>query len=206
LYFKYGIIIRRVFFMNNNGIKSTRGLIIASMGIVLNIVLGTAVGALKIPMIFLDTIGTIFVAAFLGPLAGAFTGGLTNIIQGMMTNPKNIPFAIVNITVGLIVGCVAKRWKFGYKQALITGLVLSVVAPLIGSPIAVYMFSGLTGGGTDLIVAWLVATGNRIFAATFISRIWGNLIDKTFSCLLVAFLLTRIPKNLLSTTKSHAQK
>ena len=43
-------------------------------------------------------------AVVLGPLAGALTGGLTNVIQGAITNPRDIPFALVNIAVGLIVG------------------------------------------------------------------------------------------------------
>lgn len=97
-----------------------------------SIVFGTVVQTLQIPLLFLDTIGTIFVAVVLGPFAGALTGGLTNIIQGMITNPK-IPFAIVNIAIGVIVGFVAKKYRFNFKVAIITGLILSIVAPLIGT-------------------------------------------------------------------------
>lgn len=173
--------------------KSTSAMVMASLGIAINIVFGTVVQNLKIPLLFLDTIGTIFVAAVLGPFAGALTGGLTNIIQGMITNPKNIPFAIVNIVIGLIVGFIAKKYKFDYKTAVISGLILSVVAPLIGTPIAVLVFGGLTGGGTDLIFAWLLASGHKIFTAAFIPRIAGNFIDKIVSCILVAFLIQRLP-------------
>ncbi|WP_432664402.1 hypothetical protein R9X47_28230 [Wukongibacter baidiensis] len=78
--------------MNSN--KTTYALIFASMGIVINIVFGTIVSMLKIPLLFLDTIGTIFVAVVLGPFYGAISGGLTNIIQGIITNPKSIPYEI----------------------------------------------------------------------------------------------------------------
>ncbi|SHK16300.1 energy-coupling factor transport system substrate-specific component [Caminicella sporogenes DSM 14501] len=184
--------------MKNSPFKSTNTMIFASLGIVINIVFGTVVQTLQIPLLFLDTIGTIFVAAVLGPFAGALTGGLTNIIQGMITNPKNIPFAIVNVAIGLIVGFIAKKYKFDYKVAVITGIILSVIAPLIGTPIAVLVFGGVTGGGTDLIFAWLLASGHKIFTAAFIPRITGNIIDKIASSLLVAFLIKKLPYDLIS--------
>lgn len=169
----------------------------AGLGIVINIVFGTVVQMLQIPLLFLDTIGTIFVASIFGPWAGALTGGLTNIIQSMITNPKDLPFALVNIAIGIIVGFAAKRWKFDLKVAAITGLILSIVAPLIGTPIAVGVYGGLTGGGTDLLFAWLLSSGQRIFTAAFIPRITGNFIDKIASCLLVALLIQKLPKELL---------
>ena len=52
----------------------TRTLVLMPVAMALNIVLGTAVAsALKIP-IYLDSVGTILVAALAGPLAGAATG------------------------------------------------------------------------------------------------------------------------------------
>ncbi len=179
---------------------TTRVMILCGLGIAINLVLGTTVSMLKMPLIFLDTIGTIFVAALFGPLAGAITGGLTNVIQGLLTSPQDIPFALVNITVGLIVGFVAKRTKFDYKVAVIVGLVLAVVAPFIGTPIAIWIYGGLTGGGTDFLVAWLLQSGNDIFTATFIPRITGNLVDKVVSCLLVAILIYRLPKSVTGET------
>ncbi len=182
--------------MKNSPFQSTNAMIMASLGIVINIVLGTIVQTLQIPLLFLDTIGTIFVATTLGPFAGALTGGMTNVIQGMITNPKNIPFAIVNIAIGLIVGFIAKKYRFDFKIALITGLVLSVVAPLIGTPIAVFVYGGVTGGGTDLIFAWLLASGQKIFTAAFIPRITGNFVDKIASCVVVALLIQKLPENI----------
>ncbi|NBG89575.1 ECF transporter S component [Isachenkonia alkalipeptolytica] len=177
--------------------SSTGGMIYASLGVVLNIVLGTLAQTLQIPLLFLDTVGTIFVAVVLGPFAGALTGGLTNVIQGMITNPRTIPFALVNIAIGLIVGFMAKKYGFKFKTALITGGIVAVVAPLIGTPIAVVMYGGVTGGGTDIIFAWLLASGQRIFTAAFIPRITGNLVDKIGSCLLVWYVIRKMPPQYL---------
>lgn len=188
--------------MNNSIFGSPKAMIFASLGIVFNIVLGTIAQTIHLPLLFLDTIGTILVAVVLGPLAGALTGGLTNVIQGFITNPKDIPFALVNIAIGLIVGFIAKKRGFELRTALITGLILAVVAPLIGTPIAIFIYGGITGSGTDLIFAWLLASGSNIFTAAFIPRITGNIIDKVASCLLVYFLLKRLPANTLKDIKA----
>jgi energy-coupling factor transport system substrate-specific component len=149
---------------------------------------------LNVPLLFLDTVGTIFVAALYGPFYGAVTGGLTNVIQGIITNPKTIPFALVNIAIGIVVGLIAKKWKFNYKTAVITGLILSVVAPLIGTPIATYVYGGITGDFNDIVFTWLRQSGQKMFTAAFIPRITSNFVDKIASSLIVAFLITRLPR------------
>ena len=92
----------------------TRTLVLMPVAMALNIVLGTAVAsALKIP-IYLDSIGTILVAALAGPLAGAATGFLSNVIWTYLApppfaSPFAVPFAVVAVVVGLMAGTFA-RW------------------------------------------------------------------------------------------------
>lgn len=176
-----------------NSRNSNFKLVFSALAIAINIVLGTVIGLLNIPLLFLDTLGTIFSAALFGPLYGAAVGGLTNVIQGVLTNPKNIPFALVNIAVGIVVGLIAKKWKFNIKTAIITGLILSVVAPLIGTPIATYVYGGITGDINDVFFTWLVKSGQSIFTAAFIPRITSNFVDKIVSCILVSMLISKIP-------------
>lgn len=177
--------------MNN---RKTYILIFSGLAIALNIVLGTVTGVLSIPLLFLDTVGTIFVAVVFGPFYGALTGGLTNVIQGVITNPKTITFALVNIAVGVVVGFIAKKWKFNYVTAIVTGIILSIVAPLIGTPIATYVYGGITGDFNDVIFIWLRQSGQKMFTSAFIPRITSNFVDKIASSLIVAFLITRLPK------------
>lgn len=176
-----------------NSRRNTFIMIFAALGIAVNVVLGSISSLLNIPLLFLDTIGTIFVAAVFGPLYGALTGGLTNVIQGILTNPKSIPFALVNIAVGIVVGLIARRKEFNLKTAIITGLIISVVAPLIGTPISVYVYGGLTGDFNDIFYTWLLQSGQQVFTAAFIPRITSNIVDKVVSCVLVVFLMKRLP-------------
>lgn len=92
----------------------TRTVVLMPVAMALNIVLGTAVAsALKIP-IYLDSIGTILVAALAGPLAGALTGFLANIVWTYLApppfgSPFAAPFAVVAVVIGLMAGIFA-RW------------------------------------------------------------------------------------------------
>jgi hypothetical protein len=92
----------------------TRTIVLMPAAMALNIVLGTAVAsALKIP-IYLDSIGTILVAALAGPLAGALTGFMANIVWTYLApppfgSPFAAPFAVVAVVIGLLAGTFA-RW------------------------------------------------------------------------------------------------
>lgn len=170
-------------------------LVMCAIGIAINIVLGTIVQTIKIPLLFLDTIGTIFIAVLFGPWHGAVVGTITNILTPILSgNIKDIPFFAVNALVGIIVGLIARKYKFNIKTAVLTGLLLSIICPLIGTPIAVWVYGGITGSGNDFIFLWLTKTGTQVFTAAFIPRITGNLIDKIGSCILVFLSMKYIPE------------
>ncbi|MGL5088934.1 MAG: CD3073 family putative ECF transporter S component, partial [Cetobacterium sp.] len=171
------------------------------LGIGLNIVLATLTKSFGIPFIFLDSIGTILSAVLLGPFFGGITGLITNIIRAMISNPVELPFAIVNLAIGIVVGYIAIKFRFSIKISVLTGILLAVLAPLIGTPIAVYLFGGLSGGSLDILTGMLVKSGEKIFTATFIPRIMSNIIDKITSCVVVAVILSRLPKTLLNKIK-----
>lgn len=167
--------------------------ILCGIAAALNIILGTLVSQLKIPLLFLDTIGTIFAAVYFGPWYGAAVGAVSNIITGMIFSPKDIPYFLVNVVVGLVVGYTVKKFKFSIVSATILGLVLSIVCPLIGSPITMWLYGGVTGSGMDFLVLWMRKTGSDIFTSIFFPRIWANIIDKLISCYLVLALVKYMP-------------
>ncbi|MEN2258150.1 CD3073 family putative ECF transporter S component [Paraclostridium benzoelyticum] len=175
---------------------NTKKITFSAMCILVNIVFGMFVGMLNIPLLFLDTVGTVLGAVVLGPLWGALIGGGTNLVLGVISDPTNIPFALVNIALGVIVGFIARKKSFGYKEAILTGLLLAVVCPLIGTPISILLFGGLSGSGADLLVGFLVQSGQEIFTAAFIPRIISNIVDKPLSCILVVYFLSKMPKTL----------
>jgi energy-coupling factor transport system substrate-specific component len=88
---------------------TTRTYLLMAVGIAVNIILGSAVAsALKIP-IYLDSIGTILVGVLCGPVAGALTGGLGNILWSYVIPPPfqyqpAAAFAITAVAIGVIAG------------------------------------------------------------------------------------------------------
>lgn len=177
---------------------TTRVMILIALGVVFNIglsFLGNTIGG---GVLFLDTVGTIFVAALLGPIPGIITGVLTNLVNGVIVGPMEIPFLLVNGVIGLIVGLVAQKTKnYNLATAVVVGLVLAIVAPLIGTPIAIWLFGGLTGYGLDFVIIWLKSSGQNLFSAVFLTKIVGNLVDKVASSLLVFAALKAMPLSVL---------
>ena len=63
------------------------------VAIALNIVIGQIVAVIGLP-VYVDSIGTVLVAAVAGPAAGVVTGILTNVIWGLTLSPIALPFAV----------------------------------------------------------------------------------------------------------------
>lgn len=177
----------------NKSLKFT----VSAFCIALNIVLTMVVKLIGIPFVFMDTVGTIFAAVLLGPVYGGIVGILTNVITAIVKNPVELPFGIVNLVIGVSVGLIAKKFKFNLVVAILTGILLSILAPLVGTPIAVYMFGGLAGSSLDILVGWLNKSGQSIFASTFIVRVASNLVDKILSCIMVCLVVRELPKSIL---------
>jgi len=180
--------------------KKSRTFIITfgGLAVAINIVLGILTSMLKLP-IYLDTIGTVVTAVLVGPLAGAVVGACTNIITGFIYSIQDIPFLLVNVAVALVAGFIAKKFKFTLISAIICGLILSVLCPLIGTPIGIFIYGGLTGTVTDVIVMALKNSGSDIFAASFVAKVANNLLDKVGTCIIAFVLIQRLPVSLKNT-------
>ena len=163
------------------------------VAVAMNIVLGIITSALGIPL-YLDTLGTVLSAAILGPVPGIIVGALSNIITGLIYSVSDIPFCLVNMAVGLIVGLVAKKWKFGIVPAVITGIALSFICPAIGTPIGIYVYGGLNGSVSDMLVMSLV----------FLRNVASNLIDKIGTCIIGCLLIKAMPMRFMDNFKKEA--
>ena len=194
------------------------------VAVAMNIVLGIITSALGIPL-YLDTLGTVLSAAILGPVPGIIVGALSNIITGLIYSVSDIPFCLVNMAVGLIVGLVAhkiakinestdKKYVFKWSViASIAGLAFNVIAdpivgyficPAIGTPIGIYVYGGLNGSVSDMLVMSLVQGGKTIFQASFLRNVASNLIDKIGTCVIGYLLIKAMPMRFLDNFKKEA--
>lgn len=176
--------------------RKNQVLLFIPLGILINLA-GTCINtALSLPL-FLDSIGTILVAAILGPWLGAFTGFTAMLIIGIIENPVALPFGLVNAVIGLITGYISLRRGFSTpKTALICVIALSAVCPLLGTVIAVYLFGGVTGGDIDALLMLLLQSGHSIFSGAFLVRLAATLADKLISVFLVLLTVRLMPLSL----------
>lgn len=180
----------------NKQFSPTARMAFCGLAIALNIVLGIVTAALKFPF-YLDVMGTMFIAIFFGPWYGAVVGGATNILTSIFSGSiSGMPFMLVSIAIGLITGFAFRKINFTFVNALLIGVVTGIVAPLIGTPIGIAVYGGLTGTVSDVAVMFLKQSGASIFTASFLPKLFNNLLDKIGSMILVYLLITALPKNL----------
>ncbi len=144
--------------------------------------------------LFLDSTGSIFAGIILGPVMGAITGVTSNLILGIIHNPVNIPFGIVNAIIGFTAGIIAMRYGFsGIKSLAVAVVAISVITALSGAIVAYFVFGGATGAKLDLDIITVMNAGYKLFTGSFIVRLPVNFIDKSIS-VLIAFMIIRMLK------------
>jgi len=163
---------------------NTMTLVLIPVAIAINIVIGQIVLVLKLP-VFLDSIGTVLVGALCGPWAGALTGTLSNIIWGLAIDPNSFPWFPVALFIGFVSGwcAIAGLFKTWWK-VIITGILVAFTAAIVSTPIAVYLYGGITASGVSFITAFLLQTGRDLVTAVLSANFIVEPVDKVATALL----------------------
>ncbi len=194
----------------------TRTIVLMPLAIALNIILGQAVGAaLKIP-IYLDSIGTILVGALAGPIPGALTGFLANILWTYVVPPpfnSNVAaaFAIVAAVIGLLAGLFGRvGWLRPRSDRSASQLVLGgIVALVIVGGMAAYAYARFYAGSFEFFnnqpdtpfyfaaLGWLIALLFVAFVVGFLALLFLRR-DLTVAYVVVAGVVTGMIAALIS--------
>jgi energy-coupling factor transport system substrate-specific component len=169
------------------------------VAIAINIAIGQLIFALKIPL-YLDSIGTVLVGVLAGPWAGALTGLLSNLIWGLSgLNVTYAPFAAVAAVIGLLAGLIGESgWMRSWWKAIIGGVITGLVAAALSAPISAYVFGGVTGSGTDVIVAIFRSFGFGVLPASFAQGISSDPLDKAVTFAVVWLIVQALPMRFLA--------
>lgn len=166
------------------------------VGILLNLGIGTLVHVLKLPL-FVDAVGTILVTILVGIPAGITTGVLSFLLGGLLVNPVMPYFSGTQAAIAIFVGIMARQSFFrSIPKTVVTGILLGVVAAVVSAPVIVKLFGGITGSGSGVITAFLLASGKSVLKSVFMTGLSCEPVDKTLQCLLVFWLLKSLPRKI----------
>lgn len=166
-------------------------------GIILNL-LGTLVQThFELP-IYLDTIGTVTVAALSGIVPGILTAFISSAL-GTFINDENIFYSVLNIMIAVAAAYLISRRSANSKRkplrvvSLI--LILSVIGGVFGSLITFELYGMPSDAFSVNARAWCAqAFGASPFVAHILVNWAVDLVDKTITVLVVLLFLHLIPE------------
>ncbi len=105
-------------------------------------------------------------------------------------------YSVVFVIALLAGGAIGYFLMQGAGYAGLWGLITGVLAAIISAPMAAYVFGGVTGSGTDLLVAAFRASGANIVASVMAQGVVSDPFDKMLSFMIVWLILRSMPARL----------
>ena len=167
------------------------------VALVLNIVVGQIIGSVGIPL-YLDSTGTVLVAALAGPWAGIATGVLSSLVWSAF-NPSVLPFAATSAAVGGLAGVAIEHGALkNIATVLLSGAVIGIVVGMLAAPVAAFVYGGTAGVGTGAVVSLLREMGHSLLQSVTLQSFISDPLDKALVMLLVWLVLKSLPKRTLA--------
>jgi hypothetical protein len=108
-----------------------------------------------------------------------------------------IAIGFVAAILGLIALLIIRR-DLGVAYVAIGGLICGIVSAIISAPIAAVVFGGVTGSGTDLLVAAFQQAGADLQTAVLQQGLLSDPIDKTVTFFVVFVLLQALSRRFIA--------
>ena len=176
---------------------STAALVLIPAAVGINYIGKLFAGALKLPL-WLDSIGTVLASMLGGPILGAVSGLINNIIYGLTMDPVSFIYGITSVAIGLTVGIFAyKGWTKSLGKVILLGLIVSLVSAVVSTPINVVFWGGQTGNiWGDALYASLIANKFPVWAASFLDELVVDLPDKVATVIIGYAIFKGLPQKL----------
>ena len=176
---------------------SPRLLALIPLAVGINLAMGKFAAATSLPL-FLDTVGTVLVAALQGPGAALVTGLVSQtaftVLDGRLMWMAFLP---VQLAVAAYAGLAARRGVFrSVPTAVAGGLLLGLIAATLSWPMAFLLFGGVTAGGVTVVTTVLTALGLPLQWAVYMASLSNDLLDKAITFLVVYAVLASLPNRI----------
>ena len=176
-------------------------------GVALNQLGALLVRILSLPL-YLDSIGTMLVAALGGYIPGIVVGYLSNLIGGM-SDPTNMYFAFISVFLAFCAAIFSRKgWFKSFRGAAKAVLIFALIGGGVGSVISWLIFGLEIGDGvwTPFADQLVRITSLPPFWAKFIADMAIDLADKIITVAIVIFVLTMLPESLKKKLMMHGWK
>ena len=188
---------------------STASLVLIPAAVAINYIGKMFAQLLKLPL-WLDSIGTILASFLAGPIIGALSGLINNVIYGLTMDPVSFIYGLTSVAIGLVAGLLARKgFAAGWGKAFMLGIVIALTSAIVSTPINIGFYGGQTGNlwGDALFVAVMAGT-KAVWLASFLDEFVVDLPDKIITVLISYALFRSLPKNLLQlyNTKSEIEE
>lgn len=173
------------------------GLIPAAVGI--NYVAKAFAEGLKLP-VWLGSLGTYLASMLAGPIPGAVSGFINNVIYGLTLSPVSTVYALTSIGIGIAVGVLHAKGGFSSaRKIFVSALIIALVSSVISTPLNVIFWGGQTGiAWGDSLFAVLVANHVPVFIASFVDEFVLDILDKVVVAYVACLIYKQIPKKMIS--------
>lgn len=175
---------------------TTYHLCMLAFAVVINII-GSEIALLLHLPIYLDSIGTFFIAAVCGPFYGMLPSLLSGIIFGMTSDVYALYYAPVGMLLGFLSGIAWRKKKDSLWALFATALVVTIPTSLISACITAEVFGGITSSGSAVLVQLLAKTPLGLTVSCFIVQVFTELVDRTIGIFAVRELLKRLPRGIV---------
>ena len=106
--------------------------------------------------------------------------------------------AVMVVFVVLVGWALILRRDVGAVFAISAGLATGIVAAIISAPIYAFFYGGLSGSGTDVIVAAFRTGGDSLYQATLKQGLLSDPIDKMITTFVVFFILGSLSRRFVA--------
>lgn len=179
---------------------------IVAVAVFINFAISSISTAVGLPL-YLDTIGTIFVAI----IGGALPAIITALISGYIINflvSGYVYFSIINVFIAIFASWIIHFSKLNkYLKFIVFVLITSVVCSVVGMGIQ-YLIPGLPmlENLTEITGAFSIEQGRYYYFILVLASIFLNIIDKSISFIAAFWIYRLVPTSLKKTIENYGWK
>jgi hypothetical protein len=119
--------------------------------------------------------------------------------QSITLDQSRIVFGfVVLVFFCLVAWALVLRRDVGAVFAISAGLATGIVAALISAPVYAFFYGGVTGSGTDAIVAAFRAGGDNLYQSTLKQGLLSDPIDKMITTFVVFFIVGSLSRRVVA--------